>query len=223
MTGLHFTVIWAGTAVIFLSLIFSLLIIKKARVRKYMQGFFICPLIAVLLSLNTILNRLFYLYSDKLYFLIQFFILLLDLIFWGIFFSKIFNSNRDLRKVKIAFWSILVLAIISFTLNNSSSPNYHTIGLFNICKTLYCVFFYYKLFKDLPNQTITAEPIFWIVTGLFFYSCLSLPCYALYNYIKLKTSSYISINIFAISNMLIIIMHLFFIKAYLCTIRLYKG
>jgi hypothetical protein len=88
---------------------------------------------------------------------------------------------------------------------------------------VFCIYFYHKLFKDLPTKNIKSEPSFWIVTGLFFYSCLSVPFYTLNEYMRSSFTRIVYTNIFSISNILIIIMHLFFIKAYICTIRLHKA
>ena len=223
MTVLHYMVIWIGTFVILVSFVLSLLLNKKFRIRNYMKGFYILPLIALLLSVNTIFNILFHAYNNKHFFLLQYSLSILDLIFWRVFFVNLFTNIKDVNKVKLFFLIVLILTSILFFLNDWGNPNFQAISIFNFCKTLFCILYFYKLFKDIPEKNITLEPSFWIVTGLFFYSGLSIPFYSLHNYIKSNTPLFISTNIFAISNMLIIIMHLFFIKAYLCTTRLHRA
>ena len=144
------------------------------------------------------------------------------IIFWSIFFLKIFTTKNDSLKIKIMLGITLCVALFSYYFNSFDKQNFHTISFFNIYKTTFCVFFYNKLFKDAPEQNIKHEPSFWVITGLFLFSCLSIPFYALNDYIKSQFSFIISTNIFASSNILIIIMHFFFIKAYICTIRLPK-
>jgi hypothetical protein len=133
------------------------------------------------------------------------------------------NDRKKSKKIKILFLSTLLIAVYLIYFNSTNTPNLHIHALSNICKTIFCIFFYNKLFKNTPHQNILLEPSFWIVTGLIFYSCLSLPFYALNSYIRQQFVPVISYNIFSISNMLIIIMHLFFLKAYLCTTRLLKA
>jgi len=221
MSLLNNTVIWVGTGVILISFIIAIIIPKKNK--SYMKGFFFCPLLSLLVSVNSISSRFFLLYTIEKNFFIQTILHLCDLLFWTLFFLKISKDKKDFRNIKILFISTLVIAVQLVYFNNSDNPNLHIHALSSMCKTIFCIFFYNNLFKNLPKQNILLEPSFWIVTGLFFYSCLSLPFYALNSYIKQQFLPVIYSNIFSISNMLIIIMHLFFIKAYLCTIRQHKA
>lgn len=221
MSTLNNVVIWVGTGIILFSFILAILIPTEKT--GYMKGFFFCPLISLLVSLNSISSRFFFLYTIEKNFLIQSILQLCDLLFWALFFLKILKDKKDYRKIQILFTSTLLIAIYLICFNRTNNPNLHIHALSNMCKTIFCVFFYNNLFKNLSNQNILSEPSFWIVTGLIFYSCLSLPFYALNSYIKLQFSPLIFSNIFSISNMLIIIMYLFFIKAFLCTIRLHKA
>lgn len=184
-----------------------------------MHGFFFCPLIALLVSINSICGSLFSMYSNILFFNIQSSLFLIDLIFWFFFFKKILQEKEDVNKIKILLTITLLIAVYLLFFNTVDKRNLHIIALDSICKSIFCVLFYQSLFKNLTYKNILSEPSFWIVSGVIFHSCLSLPFYGLNSYIKLEFSPLIASNIFSISNMLIIIMHLFFIKAYLCTIK----
>ncbi len=220
MHTLNDTVIWIGSGVILISFVLSILI--PANNKAYMKGFFFCPLIGLLVSANSIISVFLTLYAKEINFFIQSFLQLCDLLFWVLFFLKILNDKNQFKKIIILFISTLLIAGYLLYFNRTSIPNLHINALSNLCKIFFCISFYNKLFKNPPNQNILLEPSFWIVTGLIFYSCLSLPFYALHNYIRQNFVPIISYNIFSISNMLIIIMHLFFIKACLCTISLHK-
>lgn len=216
--------IWIGSVEIIVSFIISFMFSKNNK--DYMKGFSFVILISLLLSINTICGRFFFLYDVDLYFFIQSVLNLLDLFFWTLFFLRLLNDKKNSRIIKILSTFTLSLAIYILYYNrtsSTSSANLHIIVLLNICKTIFCIYFYHNLFKKLSTQNILSEPSFWIVNGLIFYSCLSLPFYGLNNYIKLQFSISISNNIFSISNMLIIIMYLFFIKAYLCKTHLHKA
>lgn len=221
MYSLSTSVVWLGTGIILISFIIALLI-AKCNI-PYMKGFFFCPLIALLVSINTICGSLFVMYPINLFFLIQNFMSFLDLLFWCIFFLLILKDKKDADKIKILLAITLLFAVYLHFFSNVNNQNLHIIALTAICKTIYCIFFFYKLFKNLFYQNLLKEPSFWIATGLIFYSCLSLPFYGLNSYFKFQFSPLISSNIFSISNMLLIIMHLFFIKAYICTIRVHKA
>lgn len=220
MSALNNIIIWIGTGVILISLILAVIVPKNNI--AYMKGFFICPLISLLVSVNSISSRFYFLYPIEKNFLIQSILHLFDLLFWTWFFLKVLNEKKDSRNVKILFVTTLLFACY-LLFKSTSNSNLHIHALSNMCKTFFCIFFYNNLFKKLPDQNILLKPSFWIVTGLIFYSCLSLPFYALSNYVKARFSPLFFSNIFAISNMLIIIMYLFFIKAFVCTIRLHKA
>jgi len=187
-----------------------------------MKKFFLYPLIALLISINSICGPLLLLYPINLYFTIQNYLFLVDLFFWYCFFSVILNDKKDDNKIKILFIITFFVALYLLFFNNVDKRNLHIGALSAICKTVFCIFFFYKLFKNLYYQNILKEPLFWIVTGLIFNSSLSLPFYGLNSYIKSQFPSLVSSNIFSVSNMLIIIMHLFFMKAYLCTTQVHK-
>jgi hypothetical protein len=180
------------------------------------------PLIGLLVSINSICGSFFLLYPLKLFFIIQNILFLLDLLFWYIFFFILLTDKKTRDILFYLFLITLFIALYMLFFSKADKNNLHIVALGSICKSVYCIIFFYKLFKNLFYQRILKEPAFWIVSGLIFYSSLSLPFYTLHSYLKSKFSLLISYNIFSISNMLIIIMHLFFIKAYLCTIRVYK-
>lgn len=221
MFTLNKSVIWLGSGIILISLIIALLLPKSNR--YYMRGFFFCSFIGFLVSANSISSRFFHLYTKEINFFIQSILHLCDLLFWTLFFKNIFNDKMEFLKIKFLSICTLVIAIYLLYFNNTDSPNLHINAILNVCKTIFCILFYNKLFKNIHHLNILLEPSFWIVSGLFFYSCMSVPFYALNNYVKGNFTPLIYDNILAVSNMLIIIMYLFFIKAYICTIRLHRG
>ncbi len=187
-----------------------------------MKWFFLCPLIGLLVSINSICWIFFSPFPIKLSFTIQTYLFLADLFFWFYFFIQILNNKKDRAQLTILLAITLVFAFYLLFLSTVGTNNLHIVALTAICKTVFCIFFFYKLFKNLFYQNILKEPAFWIVTGLIFYSTLSLPFYGLNSYLRSQFSPLVSSTSLAVSNMLIIIMHLFFIKAYLCTIRVYR-
>jgi len=222
MSQFSYIVTYIGSVVIVVSFLLALSVTKSKNIRPYMKHFFVYPLIGIILSINTILNIHALFYPKSLNFSIQSLLLTADLVFWVVFFSKLFGHGKDKIKLRAIFIVALCVGLFFYPFSTIDKPNLHIISIFNICKTLFCIYYYYKLFKTAPNQKIKAEPSFWIVTGLFFYSCLSVPFYALNGYLKSYFPITISANLFAVSNIMIIIMHFFFLKAYSCTARLHK-
>ncbi len=187
-----------------------------------MKWFFLCPLIALLVSINSISGKIFSLYPIDTFYIFQNCLSLFEILFWFSFFLQIIKAKKARAQLTILLAITLIFAFYLLFLSKVGINNIHILALTAICKTVFCIFFFYKLFKNLFYQNILKEPAFWIVTGLIFYSTLSLPFYGLNSYLKFQFSRSVSSNFFSVSNMLIIIMHLFFIKAYLCTIRVYR-
>lgn len=223
MTELHYSVIWLGTFTMIASITIFLLFYSRLNERHYFKFFYIQPLISLFLSFNTILNRIYNLYSDKTSYLLQSLLIALDFLFWAIFFIKILEQPLNKKSIKTFFVAAIVISLLSYSFNDLSKSNLHSVAIFNIFKSIFCILYYHQLFKNSPVENLRQEPLFWIITGLFFYSCVSIPFYALNDYLRHNTPTIINTNIFAISNILIIIMHAFFIKAYLCQIRHIKG
>ncbi len=218
MKTLNTVVIITGTVVILVNFIIALILSKKQN--TVMKVFFICIIIALLVSINSIFGLFLPTYNLKICFTIQNILFLLDLFFWGIFFLKILRDKKSQRIIKVLFAITFSIAAYILYSNSITKVSLQALAVIDICKTIFCILFYHNLFKIISSQNLFKNPIFWIVTGVIFYSCLSLPFYGLNNYIKLQFAPFIANNIFSISNMLIIIMYLFFTKAFFCTISL---
>lgn len=222
MYSLYNIVICIGTIEILVSFLIAYKLRNKIENSTFLSKFWICPFIAFLISTNTIIHEFFIHYNNSIHYSFQNILFILDLFFWAFYFLNLSNDKNYNTKIKVFLVLTLILYSLTLFANDSSKPNLHFFSTINICKSLFCLLYYSELFKNIPDKNITKEPSFWIVTGLIFYSCISIPFYTLHVYIKELFPFNISLNIFAISNVLIIMMHLFFLKAYLCIIRQHK-
>lgn len=219
---LNEVVIWVGSFVILTSFILSYCICWKKDKPKYLKYFFAIPLISFCITINTIINLYFHLLDKVVFYQIQLLICFLDLFIWCYIFLLINKSKFDSSIIISVFSIIFFLTSSMFIINEFNRPNFQIICLFNISKSILCVHYYYKLFKTPPVYNLKTDPVFWIINGLFFYSCLSIPFYSFHTYIMIKFSEMLAVDVLAFSNMLIIVMHFFFIKAYLCSIRMHR-
>jgi hypothetical protein len=222
MGELNFIVVITGSVVIFISLFCALLVSKYYCSRNYMRHFYLFPLLGLFMSLNTFSYKIFHFYSFEIGYKIQFYLFVGELIFWSVFFSMILSKNEDRIKV-LSLGTLTVLICLIFTkFINTNRPNFHILSIVNISKTILSIFYFYRLFKDPPTNDIRQEPSFWIISGLLFFSALSIPIYTWNDYILSHFDRLISSDIFAISNIMIILMHFLFLKAYLCTKQLLR-
>ena len=90
----------------------------------------------------------------------------------------------------------------------------------NISLMLFCIFYFFEIFKSMKPQNLLNEPIFWIVTGVFTGMGTSLPFYAMgsYFYRYNLNSQYTVIT--TIGSLGYAIMHIFFIKGFLCSLKI---
>jgi|GEM_PF-1416024 len=212
-----------GTIVILFSTLISFSIRRCTAIPYHFKIFYIYPLTAFILSLVTITN--YHIYSiSKIYInIFENSILLIENIFWGVFFLSYFNKKKARNNIKKAFISSLLVVLILTIINKFDTPNYKIAGVSNLGFVLYCLIFLNNLFKNDPVKKISELSIFWIVIGLFFYAVFSTSLFPLCEYLKNQNNSMLLIVILCVINLLVIIMHLFFIKGYQCLIRQHKA
>lgn len=221
MNNFYDIVVMIGTGVIFLAFFIAILYTKYHD--NYMKKLFFIIAISLLLSANTFFGVYLVYYSSQIRFSIQTVLLLLDLIFWCLFFIDLLDDMKSRKIIRLIFACTFSLSIFILYNNHLNQPNLHVTAVLNTCKSVFCILYFQNLFRKITKTNILKEPSFWVVSGLIFYSTLSLPFYGLNSYIKYQFPLLKSINILAISNILIIVMYLFFIKAYLCRTNPHKA
>jgi hypothetical protein len=84
---------------------------------------------------------------------------------------------------------------------------------------IFCFYYYYQLFKNIPTINLLKEPSFWIISGICFGMSAHIPfsTFGYYLYHNLSRQIYLSLAIIGVLSYGI--MHLFFIKGFLCIIR----
>lgn len=118
----------------------------------------------------------------------------------------------------------MFLGLISYFLiaSDLTKKNTFIFGVTNFGLIIFCIVYYHQLFNNLPTLNLLLEPSFWIITGVFFCMSIQIPVLLTIDYLRYK----ILINNYYLLHSLIsfcyTIMHLFFIKAYLCATRQQK-
>ncbi len=187
-----------------------------------MDGFFLYPLVAVLVFSYSFFTTLI---SKNLY---QFahisnnISLIFHFSFLSIFIIRAMSKGKNNIYIFLIFGifiSLLFVLLYNGTLRKLNGPAFATA---NLGLAVFCVIYYYRLFDNLPILNLRKEPAFWVITGIFFCMSLNIPMFAFYNYLKIRVSSYNLILLKSIGAFGYTLMHVFFIKAYLCSIRLQK-
>jgi hypothetical protein len=213
------TIIVIGTVVILISFSLATAMRKNKAIPGYLKYFYLLPLMQFLLSVKSIIYLLKISSAvDKYGLQFEKIIVALDLLFWMFFFTALFKNFRFNKFVKI-LGLISFSLIILYLINNIKSLDYDLIGFTNIVKCAFCIMYFFSIFSDIPNLDLKKDPKFWIISGLLFCSTVSTPVFLSAGYFRNYSSSYLTYTILAIGNSAIIIMHLLFIKGYLCIIQ----
>ena len=222
MNNLLIIEIFVGSIVILCSLTIAIYIRPKKYTPSYIKNFYIYPLTALFISFTTIINMLIYRIPKFSYNILVNLFFTIHLIFWYFFFVNYFDNHKTKSLVKKIFFVTVVSTVTVITTNKFEFTNYKLGAISDLNFALYCLLYFISLFRNEPIRKITEDPSFWIITGLFFYSTFSLPLFPIFDYFRNNLLLQVSESVVMVINLLIIIMHLFFIKGCLCLTRQHK-
>jgi len=206
-----------------ISFIFSLKLIKNKYAPIYMRSFYIYPAVGLLIIIPLFLTTHFFksyiMYSSILNNLSTIF----HYCFLSVFIIRVMPNRSIDNFIKLIFATFLLLIIIVLIKEDVTKPNSFAFATANLGLTIFCIIYYFKLFNNLPVLDLKNEPSFWIITGVFFCMSTHIPLITAYDYLynKIPLFSIRIINLLAI--FCYVVMHLFFIKAYVCSARLQKA
>ena len=206
-------------ACIFVSFITSLSLISNKQIPKYMRGFFWYPMIGILAIAPAFIARNF---SESWFvfgFIANKFSILFHYSFLSIFIIRAIPGKKNDIYLSIIFWLFLLLILFFLLGVNIETRSDHSFAIANLGLVVYCIAYYYYLFNNSPTFNLISEPAFWIITGIFFSMSVHIPIFLTIDilHFKISINTYrllISVSIFCYS-----LMHIFFIKAYLCAIH----
>ncbi len=214
MGNFHLIVIAVGTTIIFLSFFFAFAVRGNHTIPAYLNLFYYYPLLILFESVNSILCIYFHLYSGFTENSIEKLLFLFDFIFWALFFLAVFKSKNPVFK-KVIYSNFIIFLLIMLVSSFTFRSPYESLGFSNMGKSIFCLLYVYDLFTSEPNINLKKDPVFWIVCGLFFYAASTIPIYLSLSYLYQHYQAVVGF-LFPITNITIIIMHLLFIKGFLC-------
>lgn len=214
---LSYFIIVLGTSIIIIAFFVAIAFARKEK-PQYYNYIFLFIVSGLLISINTISNdNNTWLLNKKISILIEQLLLVFQSLMLGLFFIEVLNKSFFLKKIKkfliLSIIFQITLLIVVLSTNTEIKPAISS-NLF----LLFLIFFYLKdLMNNKPTFKIVKSSTFWIVMGIFYSSCISLPVNLLIPFIP-KTYEYrnLRFQIFSISNMSLIVLYIFIIKSYLC-------
>ena len=202
----------------FISFLFSLKLVKNKNIVPYMKGFYWYHFVGIVIGVITVSELI---WTEKA----SFSVLLNNL---SIFFHYTFlcnfikkatpNKSNPVLYTLVGIYIIGSIVLLGFYLNFDFTKQVNfAFSIAHFILFLYCVIYYLQLLNNIPQVILLKEPAFWVVTGVFFSSSLTIPIAFASNYFGFN---YLGKYVFIINILLVmpyIILHLFFIKAILCS------
>lgn len=199
------------------SAIFSIRLIRNSNIPKYMNKFYWYSFIAVFLVMFNFLQKFFNITSKSVSGIIHSSLLLFHFIFLCLFIYRVLPNKKISKYIIILFFLFLFVILFCIFTNDLSAPQNKAYAFTNFGLVIFCCFYYLQLFESMPTINLLKEPSFWIISGIFFCMCATIPLTSLrgYLYDNIPYNLYLSIG--SIGFFAYGVMHLFFIKAYLCS------
>lgn len=189
----------------------------------YMKGFYWYPLVALIILIPTYIMARFANGVDPWGKLLLNLSIIFHYTFLSLFVLRVIPSSANNIIYKIVFYIFLSLILIVLVINDYSKNNFDAYSIANFGLLIFCLFYYFNIFNNIPDLNLLNDASFWIITGVFFAMSVHLPSFFFMSYLydKIFMDSYRPLM--SIPRICYGIMHLFFIKAYLCAIRPQKA
>lgn len=212
-----------GTLVILISFITALKVNKIKGKPDNLTHFYLYPLFALSLSSLTFTENIIQKLDPQIIPYLESSYIVIEITLLGFFFLKTLRQNRSINLLKIIFVVCLLIILYLIVRDNLKTYNYQATAISNLFFCLCSCIYFKQLFLNDPIVIINKDSTFWIVSGIFFYSTFSLPLYPISAYFRNNEIFAVSQTLILIINLLVIIMHLFFIKSFLCLIKQTKA
>lgn len=221
MNDFHKIIVYIGTVVILVSFIYAFALRKKKELPGYFRFFYWIPFLALLASANSIIGIKYLSKSTSLiFFSLQGLLFLAEFSITCYIFYTIFSKKNKLAII-VFFIAMLFCGVLLF-INGVDKVFFQLYTAPGLAIFILCMYYYYRLFDhdEKPILNLFKTPTFWIITGLFFYSALTFPLFAIYEYFVYKFGYKVGLYIVDAANVLVMVKHLFLIKAYRCAAKM---
>lgn len=136
--------------------------------------------------------------------------------------SLVINDRRWKRSVRMSIAIYALIAVINiFFIQKMQTFHTITYAIGCLLIVLFCVYYFFELFRLPKSEKLLKNPAFWICSGLLFFYCCGFPLYGLINFWQ-DISKLVVKNFGQIVTILNIFLYSLFMIAFLCRIRTRK-
>lgn len=171
------------------ALIIGLLYVRKDKIGRFFLAYIAFELSILLTDFYFLAdNRLSQKFYNYFIYTTNSLIAYVELLVYFHYFRKLLHGNRikKILTVLTIIYSLLIIILIttkfSFITNRYYYLAYITGAIEFVFMLVPCVYYFIQLFKTSSSFRLTERPSFWIVTGIFFFSLISIPYYLLNRY-----------------------------------------
>jgi hypothetical protein len=135
---------------------------------------------------------------------------------WILSIIVIKNKWRKSIRVSIPAYLVISLANILFV---QGITTFHSITYCLGCLLIvvYCIYYFSELFRTAKWDKLSANPAFWICSGLLFFYCCGFPFFGLLNYwTKVEGLQFLVKNFITVNTVLNVFLYSLFSIAFLC-------
>lgn len=183
-----------------------------------MKGFFLYPVINMITTILQISTRYFHLFPTELFRTINLISLLFHFTFLSLFIYQFFKTKNERKYYQLLFLFFIILLTI-FIIKDIYTHYVISFGIANTGLFVFCILYYNLLLRNTPNLYLFKEPSFWVITGILFGMSTTIPISFMGGYLYHNLPRNIFFSIASILPLGYGIMHVFFIKAILCSVQ----
>lgn len=139
-----------------------------------------------------------------------------------LFFLRLIIGNAGVKTIirytLLVYLFITLINILFFQTSVFHSITY-SIGCLLI--VIFCIYYFFELFRRSTSVNLIGEPAFWICSGLLFFYCCSLPLVGAVNFLS-QIPLILRNNMQRILNVMNVLLYTLFTIAFLCKLRTRK-
>lgn len=202
-----------------ISAYYAIKLLRLKNAQSNLKFFAFYPILAISIGIPNIIND-FAIKNLRLFCnVLQNVTLLLHISLIGYFIYSCLNRKLLRQSFFIVLSIFQVILLIYLSSIDITRKSFFAFAITNFGLIILTLFYFFEIFINPPILKLTEEPHFWIVTGVFFSMCLSMPFFATYKVILQEYVEFVQTLVASSIALSFIIMHLFFVKGFKCSIK----
>lgn len=196
----------------------SLRLIGAKYTPEYMRGFFLYPTVGVVILIPHMLGTHKIISSLGYSNVLNNLAIIFHFYFLSNFIIKVMKLDKYIYRFTIfQILTCLILLFLLCTRYSLTIVNKPAMALANLSLCIFCVYYYYNLFNNIPIKNLKDSASFWIITGIFTCMSMVVPIYASFDYVN---SLELKMNVlYPLTTLPFALLHIFFIKGILVALN----